>query len=258
MTLEHILLEESDQFLILTLNRPKALNALNQKVFEELEYVLTNRIPDLCRGIIITGAGDKAFVAGADIKEFLSLDNESAEKLSSNGQRIFQMIEDLPIPAIAAVNGYALGGGCELAMACHMRIVSNTAKFGQPEVNLGIIPGYGGTQRLTRLVGRTKALEWIMTGELIDANKALALGLVNVVVDQEMVLSESIKLLEKISLKAPLAIAAAIRTVNAADNDTSSGYRMEATEFGRLADTKDFKEGSTAFIEKRKAIFKGN
>lgn len=252
-------INEEKKILIVTVARPQALNALNLETLEELRKVikhieLTNEI----NGAILTGEGEKAFVAGADIKELSSLNQVEAEKLARDGQALFKMIEDCPKPIIAAVNGFALGGGCELAMACHMRIATTNAKFGQPEVNLGIIPGYGGTQRLTQLVGRGKALELLLTGDLIDAQEAKTLGLVNHVVDtQEELMALAHTIMNKISTKGPIAIANVIRSVNAGFSFEDAGYDAEAKNFGACAATEDFKEGTTAFIEKRKAIFKG-
>ncbi len=249
-----LLIEEQGSFLIITINRPKALNALNHDVFTDLIEAFQHNIdPGKYRGIIITGAGDRAFVAGADIKEFLSLDSSSAMSLSKRGQDIFAVIENYPIPVIAAVNGFALGGGCELAMACHMRIAGANAKFGQPEVNLGIIPGYGGTQRLAQLIGKGKAMELTLTGDMVDATESYRLGLANAVCDAGEEVSSALTMLKKISKKAPLAIMESIKAINAGYVDGQDGYTAEVQGFGRLAQTDDFKEGATAFIEKRKA-----
>ncbi len=245
-----------DQIAIITINRPKALNALNTDVFTDLIQLFGNDLPkqDL-RGVIITGSGNKAFVAGADIKEFLTLDNDKAMALSQRGQDIFMTIENFHVPVVAAVNGFALGGGCELAMACHIRVAGRSAKFGQPEVNLGIIPGYGGTQRLAQLVGKGKAMELILTGDMIGSEEAERMGLVNKVCDDQDVLEETIKILNKICTKAPLAIRESISAINAGFNQ--DGFKAEVTSFGRLADSADFKEGALAFIEKRKPNWKG-
>jgi enoyl-CoA hydratase len=210
------------------------------------------------KGIILTGEGDKAFVAGADIKELSSLNKEQAFTLAQKGQILFKQLEDSPKPIIAAVNGFALGGGCELAMACHIRIATENAKFGQPEVNLGIIPGYGGTQRLTQLVGRGKALELIMTADFISAQEAKAIGLVNhVVANREELMDLATKMMTKILSKSPIAIKHVIKSVNAGFNGETIGYQTEAESFAFCAASEDFKEGTTAFIEKRKANFKG-
>lgn len=239
----------------LTINRPDKLNALNSKVLDELdEAVDAIRENYKVNALIITGAGEKAFVAGADIKELSSLDPVSGEKVSEKGQRIFQKIEDLTIPVIAAVNGYALGGGCELAMACHLRIASNNAAMGLPEVSLGLIPGYGGTQRLTKLAGRAKALEYIMTGRQVKAEEAFEVGLINQVSESDPV-EEAKAMLAKILKQGPVAIKNAILAVKEADSD--KGYETEARLFGILCGTADFKEGTGAFLEKRKPNFSG-
>ena len=251
-----LLLEERDQFLIVTINRPKALNALNTQVFTDLIDLFTKDLKAYqYRGIVITGAGERAFVAGADIKEFLTLDNASAMKLSKRGQDIFMAIEQYHVPVIAAVNGFALGGGCELAMACHLRVAGANAKFGQPEVNLGIVPGYGGTQRLPQLIGKAKAMELTLTGDMIDAEEVHRLNLANVCCDAGQEVETALAILKKIAKKAPLAITEAITAVNAAFD--TGGYQIEVEGFGRLAETVDFKEGATAFIEKRKANWLG-
>ncbi len=243
----------------ITINRPQALNALNQQTLDELHSVLLAcyQKSDI-KGIIITGGGDKAFVAGADIKEIAAIPTEKALEFSERGQDLFKMIEDCPKPVIAIVNGFALGGGCELAMACHIRIATENAKFGLPEVSLGIIPGYGGTQRLAQLAGRGKALELAMTGDMVSANEAKEIGLVNHVVatkEEAIVLAE--KIMTKILAKGPLAIAALIKSVNAGYAQEKEGYQAEASNFAALTTTKDFIEGTSAFLEKRKANFKG-
>ena len=240
----------------ITINRPDKLNALNKLVMEELatamKEVETNKE---IRAVIITGSGAKAFVAGADIKELASLSPKEAVTLSRKGQDLFSSIENFPKPVIAAVNGFALGGGCELAMACHIRISSKNAKFAQPEINLGIIPGYGGTQRLRQLVGRGKSLELLMTGEMISADEALALGLVNHVVDNLMEFSQ--KLAEKIISKSPVILDLMIKSVNTGVSNEMEGYLSEAENFGKCVQTEDFREGTSAFLEKRKPAFKG-
>ena len=253
-----ILREDKDGIVILTINRPKALNALNNDVFEELNRLFTGAIrASEVKGVIITGAGEKAFVAGADIKEFLALDQDTAERLSKRGHDVFNTIEAFPKPVIAAINGFALGGGCELAMACHMRIAGSNAKFGQPEVNLGILPGYGATQRLPLLIGRGKALELMLTADMIDAIEAHSLGLVNHVTEPGEEVNTAVKIIQKIAKKAPLAVGDVIRTINACYNKTEDGYGEEIRSFGKLAASEDFKEGASAFIEKRKASFRG-
>jgi enoyl-CoA hydratase len=242
-----------------TISRPKALNALNAELLEELEDIIQNLYQDSdIRGLILTGDGDKAFVAGADIKELAILNQQQALELAKKGQDLFKKIEDCPKPIIAAVNGFALGGGCELAMACHMRIATENAKFGQPEINLGIIPGYGGTQRLAQLVGRGKALELILTGDLIAAHEAKTLGLVNHVVStREELMSLANSIMNKIATKSPIAVSNAIKSVNAGFGFENAGYLAEAENFAACASTDDFKEGTTAFIEKRPPNFTG-
>jgi enoyl-CoA hydratase len=244
--------------LTITVNRPDKLNALNKEVFNDLDNVLENieKNPEI-RSAIITGAGTKAFVAGADISEFNGFSKAQAISMSKRGQDIFFKIERCNKPIIAAVNGFALGGGCELSMACHFRIASDNAKFGQPEVNLGLIPGYGGTQRLVQLIGKGRALELLMSGNMIDANTALQYGLVNYVVKQEELLTKARSILETINSKAPIAVAACIKTANAVYNETVDGFDLEIKEFGNCFDTEDAKEGASAFLEKRKASFKG-
>ena len=241
-----------------TINRPDKMNALNKDVFTDLNNVIDEVMnTEAIKTVIITGAGAKAFVAGADITEFSAFNKDEAIALSKRGQDIFAKIENCPKPVIAAVNGFALGGGCELAMACHFRICSENAKFGQPEVNLGLIPGYGGTQRLTQIVGKGKSMEMHMTGQMIDANEALQLRLVNHVTTSENLMNKAVEILTVIQSKAPIAISKMIDCINTAVANGASGYDKEATSFGDCFNTEDMKEGTTAFIEKRKAIFKG-
>jgi enoyl-CoA hydratase len=242
---------------IVTINRPDKLNALNKDVFTDLDVMLKEVENNAgIRGVIITGAGQKAFVAGADITEFLGLHGSQGMELARRGQEIFSRIEGCTKPVIAAVNGFALGGGCELAMACHIRIASENAKFGQPEVNLGLIPGYGGTQRLVQLIGKGRALELLMTAGMIDATTALQFGLANHVVQQEQLLPKAIEIISVITSKAPLAISRCITAANAVFGQ-ENGYQVELESFGQCFDTEDMKEGTTAFLEKRKANFKG-
>ncbi len=259
-TFRNLAISDENNVIIIKITRPSALNALNLETLDELGKTIKEiLVKKAARGIILTGEGEKAFVAGADIKELSELNQAQAEKLSRDGQQLFKLIEDSPIPIIAAVNGFALGGGCELAMACHMRLATANAKFGQPEVNLGIIPGYGGTQRLTQLVGRGKALELLLTGDLIDAHEAKALGLVNHVVEtQEELMELAMKIMAKISSKGPIAIAHVIKSVNAGFGFEEAGYADEAKLFGECAATEDFKEGTTAFIEKEKQFLREN
>lgn len=250
--------EVKGDILIIRLNRPEAMNALNAQMFDELDQFFSDDYKHFQVGcIILTGSGEKAFAAGADIKELHGLSRVQAEKLSSKGQRIFSLIEDFHLPVIAAVNGFSLGGGCELAMACHIRVASTKARFGQPEVNLGIIPGYGGTQRLVQLIGKGKATEYLLTGDLISADVALALGLVNYVEAPEALLDKAISLADKMNSKGPLALKGVIKCVNGYFRTGVEGYPLEARTFGEIADSEDFNEGTSAFIEKRKADFKG-
>ncbi len=260
MSYQFITVVVKENIALLTINRPEALNALNTGTMKELHTFFTQELKanETIRGVIITGAGEKAFVAGADIKEFLSLEPGEGREMSQFGHETFNAIEQSTVPVVAAVNGYALGGGCELAMACHLRIASSEAAFGQPEVNLGLIPGYGGTQRLVDYIGRTKAMEYLMTAENIDAETAHHLGLVNKVVEPESVLSTARELLVKILNKAPIAIAHIIKTVNAHTHPLINGYEKEVESFGIVSETEDFREGAMAFLEKRKAEFTGN
>ncbi|MGC4231423.1 MAG: enoyl-CoA hydratase-related protein [Niabella sp.] len=250
--------EVSDQIGIITINRPDKLNALNKTVFDELNAALDEIINDTgIRSAVITGSGEKAFVAGADISEFAGLDAEKGEALARRGQMVFDKIEHSPKIIVAAVNGYALGGGCELAMACHFRVAADNAKFGQPEVNLGLLPGYGGTQRLTRLIGKGRAIELLATGNMIDAVTAFNYGLVNHVVADHELLSKAKSILAVIHTKAPLAVAACVEAVQLAYDSNNSGYLLEARAFGALLQTADSKEGVAAFLEKRKPMFTG-
>jgi enoyl-CoA hydratase len=256
---ETLLTALQDCIYIITINRPDKLNALNATVITELgaaiDEVYNNKE---IKAALITGAGSKAFVAGADISEFVSLYGEEGRRLAARGQElVFSKIENCAKPVVAAVNGFALGGGCELAMACHFRLASDNAKFGQPEVNLGLIPGYGGTQRLTQLIGKGRAMEYTMTGNMITASDALQWGLVNYVTTPEDLLSASLRLLRVIITKAPLAVGKAISLINMAAYGSSGGLEKEVAAFGELFDTKDAKEGAAAFLEKRKPVFKG-
>ena len=243
-------------YAIVTLNRPDKLNALSVELLVELSGVITELEKDeFVNGIIITGMG-KAFAAGADIEELHNLNIDTGEAYSQLGHKVLMQIELARFPVIAAVNGFALGGGCELAMACHIRVASEKAKFGQPEVNLGLIPGYGGSQRLIQYIGKTKALELLMTAEIISAAKALELGLVNYVVPAGMEIEKAIELIEIIAKKGPKAIAATIQTVNAYFDKSVDGFAYEVTAFGELTQSHEFVEGASAFIEKRTANFK--
>ncbi|MEO6317139.1 MAG: enoyl-CoA hydratase-related protein [Chitinophagaceae bacterium] len=243
----------------ITINRPDKLNALNKTVIEELGTAIDEVYKNKeIKSAIITGSGEKAFVAGADISEFTALDGRAGQALAQKGQdAVFSKIENSPKPIVAAVNGFALGGGCELAMACHFRLCSENAKFGQPEVNLGLVPGYGGTQRLTQLIGKGKAMELMMTGNMIDANEAKQLGLVNHITTATELLHKTATLLQVINTKAPIAIRHIIALTNMAAYGAPDGLQHEIRAFGELFDTKDAKEGAAAFLEKRKANFKG-
>ncbi len=253
-----LLSETTDQICTITINRPDKLNALNKTVMDELEQAIDEVYGNSdIKSAIITGAGTKAFVAGADISEFLGLSKENGMAMAKKGQDLFFKIENSPKPIVAAVNGFALGGGCELAMSCHFRVASENAKFGQPEVNLGLIPGYGGTQRLTQLIGKGRSLELLMTGNIIDAKSALQYGLVNHVSPFEELLNATRSILATINTKAPLAIAKCIAATNAVYDHTANGYDAEITYFGECFATDDMKEGAAAFLEKRNPNFQG-
>jgi enoyl-CoA hydratase len=259
MQYTNIISESNNGIATITINRPKKLNALNIETINELHHALnvSNNNKDV-KVIIITGSGDKAFVAGADISEFADFDVKEGKELAANGQDIlFNFIEKLSTPVIAAVNGFALGGGLELAMACHFRVASDNAKMGLPEVSLGVIPGYGGTQRLPQLVGKGRAMEMIMTAGMIDANTAKEYGLVNHLTTLEELLPLAEKIASKISRNSSVAIEAAIKAINANFKDGKDGYRVEIKQFGKCFGTDDFHEGTTAFLEKRKADFPG-
>lgn len=254
-----LLVTTENNICVITINRPDKLNALNKTVIEELSAAIdeVNTNPDI-KAAIITGAGPKAFVAGADISEFASLDAAGGEALARRGQEmVFSKIENSSKPIVAAVNGFALGGGCELAMACHFRLAADNARFGQPEVNLGLLPGYGGTQRLVQLVGKGRAIELLITGNMIDAVTALQYGLVNHVITADELLNKTREILTLINTKAPLAVAGCIEAANAVYNERVNGYEMEIKTFGKLIATADAKEGAAAFLEKRKAAFTG-
>ena len=258
MKFNSILVDISNNLAQITINRPQKLNALNKETILELSNAFTALEDNKkVKVIVLTGSGDKAFVAGADISEFAHFSEDEGGNLARKGQEIlFNKVENLSKPVIAAVNGFALGGGLELAMACHFRIASDNAKMGLPEVSLGVIPGYGGTQRLPQLVGKGKAMELIMTAGMITANEAKELGLVNHVTTQEELLGLAEKLAEKITRNSSTAISAAIKAVNANFSD-ADGYEVEIKEFGNCFGTEDFKEGTQAFLEKRKPNFPG-
>ncbi len=260
MDLQYLLHSNEENIATITINRPDKLNALNGALLDELERVIDSIKHDATvKVVIITGAGEKSFVAGADISELAKLSVTEAKTFALKGQRIFSKIEDLGKPVIAAVNGFALGGGCELALACHMRFASTNAFFGQPEVNLGTIPGYGGTQRLTRLVNTGRALELILGGDRITAQEALAIGLANKVFEKEELLFRTMEFAKKIAGKPTMALGYALEAVLAADDlNLDAGLDFEASLFALCAGTGDFKEGTSAFLEKRKPEFKGN
>jgi len=253
-----LLPEVTDHVLLLHLNRPDALNALNLTMLDELGSFFTLDYQNYeVSCVIITGKGDKTFAAGADIKELHGLSSQQAESLSRKGQKIFSKIEEFHLPVIGAINGFALGGGCELAMACHIRVASSKARFGQPEVGLGIIPGYGGTQRLIQLIGKGKATELLLTGDMINAEEALHLGLVNYVTEPEKLIDRALEIAAKLHTRGPLALTGVIKSVNAFFLQGIDGYAFEARTFGEVASTIDFEEGTKAFIEKRKPVFQG-
>ena len=257
MSYNNIIVEQEDKIATITINRPNKLNALNRETLSELhDAFLDADLAENTRVIILTGSGEKAFVAGADISEFADFNVKKGTELAKKGQAlVFDFIENLSTPVIAAINGFALGGGLELAMACHFRIASDNAKMGLPETSLGVIPGYGGTQRLPQLVGKGKAMEMIMTARMINADEALKVGLVNYTVTQEELLPLANKLANKILQNSPLAIASAIKAINAGFKDSVNGYDKEIKQFGKCFGTDDFTEGTTAFLEKRKANF---
>ncbi|PQJ21885.1 enoyl-CoA hydratase/isomerase family protein [Tenacibaculum sp. SG-28] len=259
MDFENIVIEKDNGLAKVVINRPKKLNALNKATISELHTAFKELNADAeVQVILLTGSGEKAFVAGADISEFAHFSEEEGATLARKGQEIlFNFIENLNTPVIALINGFALGGGLELAMACHFRIAAANAKMGLPEVSLGVIPGYGGTQRLSQLIGKGKAMELIMTASMIDAQEAKEYKLVNYVTSSEELHSTAEKLASKIMKNSPVAIGAAISAVNANFKEGVNGYDTEITEFGNCFGTKDFKEGTTAFLEKRKPNFPG-
>ncbi|GGG35822.1 enoyl-CoA hydratase/isomerase family protein [Bizionia arctica] len=259
MSYTNILSERSNGITTITINRPSKLNALNSATIQELHSAFDEANKDAkTKVIFVTGSGEKAFVAGADISEFADFDVENGGKLAAKGQEIlFDFVENLATPVIAIVNGFALGGGLELAMACHFRVASDNAKMGLPETSLGVIPGYGGTQRLSQLVGKGRAMEMVMTAGMIDANQALSYGLVNHVTTQEELLPLAEKIANKIMRNSSVAIQGAIKAINANFKDGVDGFKIEIEEFGNCFGTEDFTEGTTAFLQKRKADFPG-
>lgn len=258
MLYENLLLDIKENIAELTINRPEKLNALNDATFNDLEDALNElKMMDEVAVIIITGAGEKAFVAGADISELNNCNVITGKHFSQKGQRVFNLIENLGKPVIAAVNGFALGGGCELALACHMRTASANAKFGQPEVNLGIIPGYGGTQRLARLINSGRALEYLLTGDMFDSDEAYRLGLVNKVYPPEELMAKTWELAKKIASKGQIAVRMIVNAVASVDElPEKEGMNLEASLFSLCCGTEDFAEGTNAFLEKRKPVFK--
>ncbi len=260
MNYNNVLTESKNGIATITINRPNKLNALNKETIQELHDAFSSLdAQQHIKVIVLTGSGEKAFVAGADISEFANFSVDEGSKLAEKGQKLlFDFVEKLSTPVIAAINGFALGGGLELAMACHFRVASTNAKMGLPEVSLGVIPGYGGTQRLPQLVGKGRAMEMIMTAGMIDANQALNYGLVNHVKTQEELLEFCYELANKIMRNSSVAIGKAIKAINANYIDGKNGFKTEIKQFGKCFGTKDFKEGTTAFLQKRKANFPGN
>ncbi len=259
MNYNNLIVAHDGNLATVTIDRPKKLNALNQETIKELQKAFAELDSEKeIKAIILTGSGEKAFVAGADISEFADFSVEEGKKLAANGQEIlFDFVENLSTPVIAAVNGFALGGGLELAMACHFRVASHNARMGLPEVSLGVIPGYGGTQRLPQLIGKGRAMELIMTAGMIDVDRALDYGLVNNVVSQEELLPYCLKIAKKIANNSSVAISYAIKAVNAGFKTNVNGYESEIEAFGNCFGTADFKEGTSAFLQKRKADFPG-
>jgi enoyl-CoA hydratase len=257
MDYKNLVLEKEENIAVVKINRPEKLNALNNETLEDLRNIFTALEDDneiYC--VVLTGSGEKAFAAGADISELNKLDAASAKKFAENGQAVFNLIENIGKPIIAAVNGFALGGGCELSLACHIRLASENAKFGQPEINLGIIPGFGGTQRLPRTINRSRAMEYILTGDIIDAEGAFKIGLVNKVYPQFDLLPAAKNLAKKISSKGQRAVALAMKAVNfAGELSLKEGLNYEASLFALCCGSEDFKEGTQAFLEKRKPQF---
>lgn len=256
MSYQTILTSLEDGIFTITIHRPDKLNALNRTVMQEIDAAMDEVYSnDAIKAVLFTGTGEKSFVAGADISEFVNLSREEGMLLAKRGHDIFNKIEQCPKPVVAAVNGFALGGGCELAMSCHFRLASANARFGQPEVNLGLIPGYGGTQRLVQLIGKGKAMELLMSAAMIDAQEALRLGLVNYVTTSEELIPQTKQLLQSILSKGPHAIAKVIQSVNAYYQEGEDGFAAEVQYFGACFGTDEMKEGVTAFLEKRKPSF---
>jgi enoyl-CoA hydratase len=259
MTFDNLLVERDDAVAVVTLNRPKVLNALNGQTLSELSAAMASLKGDAgVRAIVLTGAGEKSFVAGADINELAVLSPVAGKEHARAGQQVFNAIEQLGKPVIAAINGFALGGGCELAMACTLRLAADTARFGQPEINLGLIPGYAGSQRLPRLVGKGRALEILLTGEMIGAARAYEIGLVNRVVPAAELMTEARKLARVLASKAPIAVRYIIEAVNQGlDTPFAAGEFLETSLFGTIASSDDMREGTKAFLEKRPPVWQG-
>ena len=257
MNYNNIILEINNKVSYITINRPNQLNALNSETIKELNHaIIFSEENQNVRCVLLTGSGTKAFVAGADIKEFSEFNSSQGEELSRKGQKLlFDKLENCSIPTIAAINGFALGGGLELAMSCHVRVASTNSKMGLPEVSLGVIPGYGGTQRLSNLVGKGKAMEMVFTAGMITAEEAFQCGLVNSICEQEDLIPTCEKIASKICRNSGVAISSAIKAINASFTDGTNGYEVEKKEFGNCFGTKEFIEGTTAFLEKRKAEF---
>jgi len=260
MIYDNLIIDNQDGIYVVTINRPKALNALNGQTMSEIQHFFGTEAPQQAdlKGVILTGSGEKSFVAGADIKEFLNIKGNQGGEMSQKGQDIFFLIERFSKPVIALVNGYALGGGCELAMACHLRVATPNAMFGQPEINLGIIPGYGGTQRLIQNIGKGKAVELLLTADNIKADEALQCGLVNYVLEPEEAMAKCKKIISKAASKGPIAIAKTIECINAYFDANTDGFAAEVSAFNDVTQTNDFIEGATAFVEKRKPNFTGS
>ena len=258
MVVNNLIVERRETVAIVTVNRPKVLNALNRQTLDELYAIVIELTEDSAvRSVILTGSGNRAFVAGADVGEIAKQSPTEGQELASRGQHVFDLIENMGKPVIAAVNGYALGGGCELAMACTIRLASVTAQFGQPEIDLGLIPGYGGAQRLPRLVGKGRALELLLTGARIDAEEAFKIGLVNRVVPSEGLMSEAYDLALKLARKPRTAMRYILSAVNSGlDGSLAKGTELESILFGLVSDTEDMQEGTAAFLEKRQSMFK--
>lgn len=254
-----ILFEKIENYAIITLNRPDKLNALNEELFSELNSIITTiELDSTIKAVIMTGSGEKAFAAGADIVELNKSNDRSGKLFSEYGSKVMLRLELLKVPVIAAINGFALGGGCELAMACHIRICSENAKFGQPEVNLGIIPGYGGTQRMNRIIGKSMAMELILSANIINADEALRIGLVNHIYPLNELIPQAKQLVNLILSKGSLAVSAAIDCINMAEHlSPIEGLNYESSKFGQICGTNDFIEGTNAFLEKRKPVFQG-